>query len=371
MKIFCAIAQNEGDLQRRASDPQCDWIWIDTACIDKTSSAELTEAINSMFCWYKQAHHCIAYLADVRPLSTGMDAVMDDFRRSEWFERGWTLQELLAPRCVIFMSRAWEVIGHKCSAGINERNCACCAESNNAVLNQELAEITGVPETVLWNYEDSKKLRPKAKWSWTAHRKTTKPEDTAYCLLGIFDVYMPLIYGEGARNASARLRQEIMKKNRTENQERRPGWQKGWSPFSSKSLFVPSKVNARLGLFPRQCQTEAESDDSDSESAGLDHNDMGGPTNLVQRTTAGRDFHHFNRAALGGLSPAQIAAGGDCLPMLDLNGLSSVTPAQIAAAEEFLPYWDSTALSGATPAQIKAAADAQRMNQRSRRIGVK
>lgn len=91
---FCAFARKHAG--RESRDNQ--WIWIDTCCIDQKSSAELSESINSMWAWYSQSSHCIAYLKDVRPLASGREAVLFDFRRSEWFERGWTLQELLAVR---------------------------------------------------------------------------------------------------------------------------------------------------------------------------------------------------------------------------------------------------------------------------------
>ena len=98
---FCEFVKNTKDSRWIG----CDWIWIDTCCIDKRSSAEVSESINSMFAWYGNACVCLAYLADVRPLSAGEDAVLGDIRQSEWFRRGWTLQELLAPRCVVFLNQ--------------------------------------------------------------------------------------------------------------------------------------------------------------------------------------------------------------------------------------------------------------------------
>jgi hypothetical protein len=92
---------------------KCDWLWIDTACINKRDLSELSESINSMFRWYRSAAVCYAYPADVGPMSFHYGAMMD-FMRSEWFERGWTLQELLAPGVVVFLAKDWSVIGHKC-----------------------------------------------------------------------------------------------------------------------------------------------------------------------------------------------------------------------------------------------------------------
>ena len=88
------------------------WLWIDTCCIDKTSSAELSEAINSMYAWYAQSAMCYAYLHDVHD-----DDIIDDpttartFLKSKWFTRGWTLQELVAPMYVVFLTSNWRIIG--------------------------------------------------------------------------------------------------------------------------------------------------------------------------------------------------------------------------------------------------------------------
>lgn len=76
--------------KQAAEVDKLDWVWIDTCCIDKTSSAELSEAINSMFVWYKEASVCYAYLSDVPPLDPFLDVA--EFSRSRWFTRGWTLQ---------------------------------------------------------------------------------------------------------------------------------------------------------------------------------------------------------------------------------------------------------------------------------------
>lgn len=85
------------------------FIWVDACCIDKRSSAELTEAINSMYQWYKSSKECLAYLADVATDSTLKDAKA--LRSSRWFTRGWTLQELIAPSGLMFLSREWVCIG--------------------------------------------------------------------------------------------------------------------------------------------------------------------------------------------------------------------------------------------------------------------
>ena len=140
------------------------------------------------------------------PLFHSLDAVMYDFRRSEWFERGWTLQELLAPQCVVFVNQNWELIGRKSAP-----NHACAIEGSS--LEKVISEVTSIPQDVLCEFESHRgSIGQAAKWAWAANRRTTKAEDVAYCLLGIFDVHMPLIYGEGEYNARKRLYQEIKKK---------------------------------------------------------------------------------------------------------------------------------------------------------------
>jgi hypothetical protein len=180
------------------------YAWIDTCCINKMDSAELSEAINSMYRWYEEATLCYAYLADVpshwslavfitRGYITprGRDRPRDPFFHSEWFTRGWTLQELLAPSIVIFLNNKWGEIGTKKS------------------LSETVAEITGIPRSILLGAEIGS-ASVAQRMSWAAGRNTTRVEDLAYCLMGLFDVNMPLLYGEG-ENAFFRLQEEILK----------------------------------------------------------------------------------------------------------------------------------------------------------------
>ena len=172
------------------------YFWVDSCCIDRSSSAELQEAINSMFCWYQDAVKCYVYLADV---STNMPEPSDgastweaNFRASQWFTRGWTLQELLAPNSVEFFSREGRCLGDKKS------------------LESQLHEITGIPIQAFRRTSLSS-FSVHERFSWAEKRKTTRKEDGAYCLLGIFDTHMPLIYGEGRENALRRLKRKIDK----------------------------------------------------------------------------------------------------------------------------------------------------------------
>ncbi|KAG4431566.1 hypothetical protein IFR05_012951 [Cadophora sp. M221] len=174
------------------------YFWVDTCCIDKSSSAELSEAINSMFRWYQKAARCYVYLSDVstqerKASDTSAESTWDSaFRASEWFTRGWTLQELLAPRSIAFFSREREQLGDK------------------RTLEQQIHEITGIPTTALREYVLSQ-FDVDERLLWVKSRRTTRGEDKAYSLFGIFDVQMPLLYGEGEVKAFQRLRDAIDK----------------------------------------------------------------------------------------------------------------------------------------------------------------
>ena len=160
--------------------------WVDTCCIDKTSSAELSEAINSMFRWYRNAVACFAFLAD--------DKGAGDFERSRWFTRGWTLQELLAPHRLFFFDSGWDFVGDKLEWA------------------ERIASITAISTDVITS-GGWEACCVAEKMSWAARRTTTRAEDMAYCLLGLFDVNMPLLYGEGGQKAFIRLQEEILKES--------------------------------------------------------------------------------------------------------------------------------------------------------------
>jgi WD40 repeat protein len=178
-----------------------DWIWIDTCCINQESSQEVSEAVNSMFKWYRNAEVCLAYLADVETTDN-----MQEFCNSSWFRRGWTLQELLAPQLVLFLTRSWQVIGHK-GTGANQNH--LIGSPTGPLLNDVIAAVTGIPRDVLADFQQSRSLSIEDRLAWTAGRNTTREEDLSYCLYGIFGVTMPVIYGEGSESARARLLVEI------------------------------------------------------------------------------------------------------------------------------------------------------------------
>jgi hypothetical protein len=183
---------------KQAIQDNYNWIWIDTCNIDKSSSAELSEAINSMFSWYQRSAVCYAFLEDVHTGDISQELEFHQLlRKARWFTRGWTLQELVAPRKIIFYSAAWEVLGTKNTLG------------------PMLAEITRVNERVLRNSAMVATMSIAQIMSWAAHRQTTRVEDIGYCLLGIFNITMPLLYGEGSR-AFRRLQEELI--NRFDDQ---------------------------------------------------------------------------------------------------------------------------------------------------------
>ncbi|TBU63537.1 heterokaryon incompatibility protein-domain-containing protein, partial [Dichomitus squalens] len=175
----CAIARRDGFR----------YIWIDSCCIDKSSSSELSESINSMFDWYRRGAICYAFLADV-PNRAHSDA-LSRFEGSRWFKRGWTLQELIAPRSLVFLSADWEVFGTK------------------TTLIATVAKVTGVEEGVLRHQKALSSVPVVVRMSWAANRETTRVEDKAYSLFGIFGIHLNTLYGEG-ENAFLRLEKEIL-----------------------------------------------------------------------------------------------------------------------------------------------------------------
>ncbi|KAI1742182.1 heterokaryon incompatibility protein-domain-containing protein [Xylaria scruposa] len=167
------------------------YLWVDTCCIDKSKSAELDGSINSMFSWYERANTCIVYLEDYMPRNK--KCIDDDaFRRCRWFTRVWTLQEFLAPQAVYFFDNSWNIVGDK------------------SYLGALLSEITNIETDFLEKRVSLQAASVAKRMSWAAGREATREEDKAYSLLGIFNVNMPLIYGERSKSF-IRLQEEILK----------------------------------------------------------------------------------------------------------------------------------------------------------------
>jgi hypothetical protein len=179
--------------------------WVDTCCIDKSNEKELTTALNSMFRWYQNAARCYAYLSDVSVYThDGENHHVEwksAFRNSRWFTRGWTLQELLAPKIVIFYSQDHVRLGDKTS------------------LEQQITNTTGIAVEALQGQMLSD-FDVEERFLWAEKRQTTEEEDKAYCLLGIFDVSLPLIYGEGQSKAMNRLRNVVLESESPGSQPR-------------------------------------------------------------------------------------------------------------------------------------------------------
>jgi len=186
------------DCCAQAKKDSLEWVWIDSCCIDKRSSAELSEAINSMFKWYRRARICYAFLADV--FDVGYNAapdLTDQFSKSRWFTRGWTLQELIAPRRIRFFSNSWKLIGAKSSMKKHSEfvdKISVITKIGFQFLTGGRLEMASVAERM----------------SWASSRQTTREEDIAYSLMGLFDVNMPVLYGEGGEKAFERLQIETM-----------------------------------------------------------------------------------------------------------------------------------------------------------------
>ncbi|RNJ54463.1 hypothetical protein D7B24_000436 [Verticillium nonalfalfae] len=208
---------------QRAKNDGLEYAWVDTCCIDKSSSAELSEAINSMFRWYEDSAACYIYLEDVS--NRGRQGGVVNISHSRWFRRGWTLQELIAPYGATFFDKDWNEIGTRTE--ISEHIVAITG-IDNAILERQHAPVDNIdvrspvgrtgtmyrcgycndPKTLLSMMQQHS---VGARMHWAARRATTRQEDTAYCLLGLFGINMPLLYGEGDK-AFARLQGEIVRR---------------------------------------------------------------------------------------------------------------------------------------------------------------
>ncbi|OAX42739.1 hypothetical protein K503DRAFT_709950 [Rhizopogon vinicolor AM-OR11-026] len=184
LQSFCKIARDAGYY----------WAWIDTCCIDQSNNVEVQESVNSMFIWYRHSALTIVYLSDVPP-SSKPGALAE----SVWNTRGWTVQEFLAPRFVLFYQQDWTLY-------LNDRS---SNHKESVRIMQELADATGINVQTLVHFHPGMRDARK-KLQWVSRRITTRQEDIAYSLFGIFGINLPVIYGEKKQNALGRLLQEIV-----------------------------------------------------------------------------------------------------------------------------------------------------------------
>ena len=212
---------------RQALEDGLEYAWIDTCCIQKSSSSELSEAINSMFRWYRNSTVCYVYMADMPANSGFLDCLQTErdedrtrllFRKSRWFKRGWTLQELLAPISLTFFDCDWGSLG------------------SLENLSSAVSSITGIDSSLLSHSSELGDFSVAKRMSWASKRSTTRVEDRAYSLLGLFDINMPMLYGEGEK-AFLRLQEEIV---RSSSDQSIFAWQNPKDVFGQGALFAPS-----------------------------------------------------------------------------------------------------------------------------------
>ncbi|KAG0704113.1 hypothetical protein DFH29DRAFT_1068275 [Suillus ampliporus] len=184
LQKFCKLARDAG---------HC-WAWSDTCCIDQNNNAEVQRSVNSMFIWYRNSALTIVYLSDVSPSSKS-----GALANSAWNTRGWTVQEFLAPRIILFYQANWMLY-------LNDRS---PNHKESVTIMKELEHSTGIDARSLITFRPGM-TGAREKLQWASSRVTTLQEDIAYSLFGIFGIFLPVIYGETKQNALGRLLQEII-----------------------------------------------------------------------------------------------------------------------------------------------------------------
>ena len=207
LEVMKKLCGNMSDVERRgcqdfvklveffniSSKYGCNYVWFDSGCIDKSSSTELEESIRSMFNWYRNSKICIVHLANTIHLS--------DLRRDPWFTRGWTLQELLAPKRVKFFGKSWQDI--TLDSINNDKDSYL-----KVPLWRIISSITRIPLPTLLDFTPGIDHARDA-FVWVSNRKTTRIEDIAYCLIGLLGIPLSIAYGEG-NMAFRRLQVEVL-----------------------------------------------------------------------------------------------------------------------------------------------------------------
>ncbi|KAI6111557.1 hypothetical protein EDD16DRAFT_1835908 [Pisolithus croceorrhizus] len=182
VQMCCRLARQDG----------LDYVWIDNCCADANSRSTRSEVRISAYAWFQQAQVCYTYLGDVDGNENPRET-HSQFRRSKWFGRSWTLQELLAPKHVFFFAKDWTMIGTK------------------ADLVDIVSKVTGIHKDALEYPERIPCFSIATRMSWARGRTSTKDEDRVYALMGLFDVNLPVVYGEGETKTFLKLQNEIMK----------------------------------------------------------------------------------------------------------------------------------------------------------------
>lgn len=197
----------------KAQELGCFYAWFDSGCIDQSSSAELDESLRSMYNWYQRADVCLVHLAETHS--------KEDLRDDEWFERGWTLQELIAPRRLKFFCAEWTemaevrldaLVMNKDEAWIWDQISYASGSSaffSNTCIFHISCRLADLDRDEITRFRPHTRNARKI-LTWTAVRRTTRPEDRVYSLLGLLGLDIPIRYGEGFDRAFFRLQIEIL-----------------------------------------------------------------------------------------------------------------------------------------------------------------
>ncbi|KAG1734913.1 uncharacterized protein EDB91DRAFT_1029756, partial [Suillus paluster] len=185
LRSFCGIVHSETEYH---------WAWVDSCCIDQTNNVKLQTSLDSMFAWYHHSALTAVYLSDILPSSKS-----GALAKSAWNTRGWTVPEFLAPKVIHFYQQDWSPYLEDHSPNHKE----------SVEIMHELEGATGIDARTLVAFQPGM-IDAREKLQWASARVTTRPEDIAYSLFGIFDVRLPIHYGENVQNALGQLLQKIV-----------------------------------------------------------------------------------------------------------------------------------------------------------------
>lgn len=274
-----------------------EWVWIDTCCIDKASSAELTEAINSMFRWYSYSRVCYVYLSDARGVSSqsSQEGIRSALWHCRWFERAWTLQELLAPNHVHFFDATWTFVGTK------------------ATLRDIISQLANIDEEALYYWKRDTFCASQI-MHWAYSRRSTREEDRAYSLMGLFGVNMPIIYGEG-RNALRRLQEHILK-NSTDHTIFAHDGKECLIPYFFQYHSFPPSVPVRYQDYADATELKSVTDFSST----ITPQGVKMSVHIMKRATYGRDGKGCTHLAILRCSPTKLPDEFYALPLHYLRG---------------------------------------------------